>query len=208
MLIKAAAHYNLSFTAASLRPELVRILAEYYLQAGDWELAKQRVLATNSLQCRSAASAIRLERELRQRLKTLTRDQLIFLTHATAEDRTAIAWLAAVKHIQFAFEFAVEVLREKLAAHDATLRHSDYESYVEGKRVFHPEISRLTITSKNKIKQVLLRMLLEAGLLVKGADLGSIQRPPLSPAVVRVVSADSPHWLAGFLVPESEIPTR
>lgn len=37
-------------------------------------------------------------------IKTLTRDQLIFFTHATADDRTAIAWLAAVKHIQFAFD--------------------------------------------------------------------------------------------------------
>ena len=31
--------YNFSFTAASLRPELARIVAEHYLAAGDWEIA-------------------------------------------------------------------------------------------------------------------------------------------------------------------------
>ena len=200
--------YNLSFTAASLRPELARIVAEYYLESGNWELARDRTLSMNALQCRSASSAIRLERELRQRLETLTHDQVAFLARATSEDRTAIAWLSACKHIRFAFEFAAEVLRDKLVVHDPILRHSDYEAYVETKGLSHPEFVRLTTSSKNKIRQVLLRMLTEAGLLVKGRSLGTIQRPTLSPAVLQVISTDSPSWLAGFLVPDTEIPSR
>jgi hypothetical protein len=151
---------------------------------------------------------VRLERELRQRLETLTKNQIILLAHATAEDRSAIAWLAACKHIRFAFEFAAEVLRDKLAAHDPILRHSDYEAYVENKGLAHPEFARLTISSKSKIRQVLFRMLSEAGLLVSGAAFGTIQRPALSPAVVRAVTSDNPSWLAGFLVPDIEIPNR
>jgi len=200
--------YKLGFTAASLRPELARILADHYLELGDWNLAKDRALSANALQCRSTGSAIRLERELRQRLETLTINQITLLAQATAEDRAAIAWLAACKHIRFAFEFAAEVLRDKLTSHDPVLRHSDYESYAENKALDHPELVQLTTSSKNKIRQVLLRMLTEAGLLVKGASLGTIQRPTLSPAVMRVVVADSPSWLAGFLVPDTEIPIR
>lgn len=200
--------YKLSFTAASLRPELARILADHYLELGDWNLAKDRALSANALQCRSTGSAIRLERELRQRLETLTIDQITLLAQATAEDRAAIAWLSTCKHIRFAFEFAAEVLRDKLTAHDPVLRHSDYESYTENKALDHPELDHLTTSSKNKIRQVLLRMLIEAGLLVKGASLGTIQRPTLSPAVMRVILADSPSWLAGFLVPDTEIPIR
>jgi len=199
--------YSLSLTAASLRPELARIVAECFLAVGDWALVKERILSANALQCRSASSAIRLERELRQRLETLTRDQLVLLAQATAEDRAAIAWLAVCKHIPFAFEFAAEVLRDKLAAHDAVLRPSDYESYVESKCLPHPELARLKASSRNKIRQVLLKMVTEAGLLVSGSAL-SIQRPALSPAVIRVITADNPHWLAGFLVPDPEIPRR
>lgn len=199
--------YHLSFTAVSLRPELARIVAETFLTVGNWALVKERILSTNALQCRSTSSAARLERELRQRLETLTRDQLVLLAQATAEDRAAIAWLAACKHIRFAFEFAAEVLRDKLAAHDVVLRPSDYESYVENKCLPHPELGRLKPTSKNKIRQVLLNMLVEAGLLVKGNAL-NIHRPPLSPAVVRVITADSQNWLAAFLVPDLEISHR
>lgn len=199
----ASSSYNLSFTAASLRPELARIVAESYLTAGDWDLAKERIISSNALQCRSASSAIRLERELRQRLWTLTHDQLVLIAHATAEDRAAIAWLAACKHIPFAFEFASEVLRDKLAAHDPVLRLSDYETYVENKSLSHQGLGELTVSSKSKVRQVLLRMLFEVGIVTQGASLGVIQRPPLSPEVVRVVTADSSRWLAGFLVPEN-----
>jgi hypothetical protein len=172
-----------------------------------WGEHAERILSTNALQCRNVSSSVRLESEMRQRLETLTHDQMVLLTQATVEDRTAIAWLATCKRIRFAFEFAAEVLRDKLASHDAVLRPSDYESYVENKCLPHPELARLKPTSKNKIRQVLLKMLAEAGLLAKGTAL-SIQRPALSPAVVRVIAADSPHWLAAFLVPDSEISHR
>jgi hypothetical protein len=76
MLTHSTLNYHLSFTAASLRPELARIVAEYYLELGNWDLSKERILSSNALQCRSASSAIRLERELRQRLETLTVDQI------------------------------------------------------------------------------------------------------------------------------------
>ena len=187
---------------------MARIVAEHYLAVGDWELAKQRILSSNALQCRSASSAVRLEREFRQRLGALTQDQLILAAGATAEDRSAMAWLAVCKSTRFAFEFASDILREKLTSHDAVLRHSDYEGYVESKRLSHPELARLTTSSKNKVRQVLLRMLAEAGLLATGTALGTIQRPALSPTVVRAITCDSPDWLAGFLVPDAEIPNR
>lgn len=197
--------YNLSFTAASLRPELARIVAESYLEQGDWDLTKNRILTTNALQSRSASSAVRVERELRQRLETLTHDQIVLLAQATAEDRAAMAWLAAFKHNAFVFDFAAELLRDKLAAHDPILRHSDYETFIDNRSASHPELARLTNSSKSKIRQVLLRMLAEAGLLGRGTGLGTIQRPVLSPAVLSVVISESPRLLAGFLVPDTEI---
>jgi len=200
--------YNLGFTAASLRPELARIVAERYLEYGDWALAKDRILASNALQCRSTASAVRLERELRQRLETLSLDQITLLATATAEDRTAIAWLAACRRIRFAFEFAAEVLRDKIASQDPILRPSDYESYVETKGLIHPELDRLTPSSKIRIRQALLLMLSEAGLLSSESSSVTICRPAISSTVVRAITSDNPHWLAGFLVPDNEIPSR
>jgi hypothetical protein len=197
--------YNLGFTAASLRTELARIVAEEYLRLRDWEEVKKIVLGSNALQCRTQSSAKRLEMEIRHRLDILTPDQLELLANATAEDRAAIAWLGVLKTVQFAFDFAAEVLREKLAVQDPVLRHSDYEVFMDAQSVSHPELTKLTNSSRDKIRQVLLLMLVEAGLLVKGLGLGTIVRPVLSPNVLQAIVADSPQWLAGFLVPDYEI---
>ena len=88
---------SFSFTAASLRPEILRVIAEAYLQSGSWESAKSQVLASNALQARSPSSAQRMERELRQRLMRLTPAEIRLAASGMAEERTAIAWLAALK---------------------------------------------------------------------------------------------------------------
>jgi hypothetical protein len=197
--------YNLSFTGASLRPELARVVAETYVALGDWDLVKDRVLSTNALQSRSRGGAERLEREMRRRLRNLTMEQITMLADATADDRAALTWLAFVKHVAFAFEFAAEVLRDKLALHDPILRHSDYETYVEMKTVYHAELTELSSTSRYKTRQVLVHILAEAGLLRAGDGLGLIERPVLSPSVRSAIVIDDPRWLAGFLVPDAEI---
>lgn len=205
MSLNASGQYNLGFTAASLRPELARIIAEAYLDARDWELARRRVLESNALQAKSPSSGRRMESELRQRLVKLTEEELVILAKSTAEDRAAIAWLAVCKHAPFAFGFATEVLREKLEARDLVLRLSDYETYLEMKSAIHPELGALSNLSKNKIRQVLLRMLSEVGILKKSSGLGSIERPVLSLQVRQAIRSDNPSWLAGFLVPYEEI---
>jgi hypothetical protein len=197
--------YNFSFMAASLRPELALIVAEYYLEARDWDLVKERILSSNALQARTASSAIRMERELRIRLAMLTEDQLTLLATGTAEDRIAMAWLAAIKHISFAFQFASELLREKLAAQDPILRPSDYESFIDDKSLSHPELDKLTEASKYKIRQILMRMLTEAEILSEGTALGTIRRPVLSPLSLQAINSDNSAWLSAFLVPDTEI---
>ena len=201
----SAPTYSLGFTASSLRPELTRIIAEHFLEAGDWNATKARVLSGNALQARSAQSAIRMERELRQRIQCLTAEQLTLLAQSTSEDRAAMAWLAMLKYNTFVFEFASELLRDKLAAHDPVLRRSDVETFIETKAVAHPELTALKPSSGQKLRRVLLRMLFEAGLLIPGEALGIIHVPVLSPKTLRAVRDDNSRWLAGFLVTDAEI---
>ena len=182
-------------------------MAEHYLTTRDWQVTRAWVLSTNALQCRSASCAVRLETELRKRLQSLTAEQIKVMAQSTEDDRIAIAWLAAMKHSAILFDFSFEVLREKLALRDQVLRPSDYEAFVHHQSALHPSLTEVSASSKYKIRQVLMKMLSEVGILQDGPGMGTIQRPVLSPGLVRVISADNPRWLAGFLVPDNEIST-
>lgn len=199
--------YSMSFTAASLRPELARIIAEIYLSCGKWEETRRQVLAENALQARSPASGVRMEREIRQRLETLTPAQIEVLAKAPADGRSAIAWLSVLKRERFIFEFASGILREKLDALDPVLRPSDYERFLVQVGPGHPELERLTPATKAKIRQVTIRMLREVGILDDDAKDLTVHRPLIPPDVLAAVLQDNPKWLAGFLVPDREIAT-
>jgi hypothetical protein len=197
--------YILSFTAASLRVDLARIMAESFIKLGSWEQTKQFVLATNALQTRSTTTAIRMERELRQRLQTLTQAQIELVAYATLDHRTAMTWLSMLKHSQFVFDFASDLLRSKLETLDPILHPSDYEGFWQSQAVLHPELDKMTPASKAKIRQVLMLMLHEVGLLQTQQKNLTIQALVLPPQVISAIMTDNPRWLAGFLLSDQTI---
>jgi hypothetical protein len=197
--------YNLSFSAASLRVDMARILAETYLDTGDWSVARQKILLQNALQARMQSSNVRMEREIRQRVQLLTVPQIEILAKAPSDSRVAIAWLSMLKSSAFVFEFAAEVLRAKLQTMDTMLRPSDYEAFHTAKSAGHPELASLTPASQAKVKQVLLTMLREVGILAASGLDNRISRPVIPHDVLAAILADDRRWLAGFLVPDAEI---
>ena len=197
--------YHFGFTAASLRPELSLLLVEEFFKSGSWERTREQVLARNTLQCRSKASTLRLERELRQRLETLTEGQLALLRSGTLETRITLSWLATIKRYSFLRDVAVEVVRSKIEQRDAVLRPADYELFLEEKSASHPEIDSLSPSTRGKVRRVVLRMLREVGILSRGPEFGTLRPPLIPPEVEAVVRADDPRNLAAFLVPDNLI---
>jgi len=199
-----ASRYCLSFTAASLRPELASVVAQVHLEQGDWRKTKAAVLERNALQARSASTAKRLESELRQRLQQLNPSQLELLAQGSSDERNAMAWLAVLKRIAIALDLTREVLARKLSSLDPVLRRSDMAGFYEACERAHPEVAALSPSSQQKIRSTLLHMLRDAGLLAgkagKGGTLGTVQRPLLSPKAHGLVEQEDPALLGGFLL--------
>lgn len=197
--------YSFGFLGVSLRPDLARVIAEVFLEEGSWEATRARVLATNALQCRSHLTLRRMEQELRLRLSTLTPRQIQLLVTAAGPDRVAMAWLATLKQSSFLFDFAVEVLREKLIGTDRVFRFSDYETFLDTHTLTHPELGELRESTRVKLRQILMHMLTEAALLHGRGKTVLVQRPSMGSAVLSAILADDGRWLAGFLYSDDEV---
>lgn len=198
----AAGRYKLSFTSASLSiGESIKI-AEVYLRCEDWEQTKVIVANENVLQSRTTSRTVRLYRELAQRLKMLSVIQLELLVEGTIQEQKQMLWYAVCKRYRFIQDFAIEVLHEKFLGLDLELTELDYDAFFNRKADWHEELDAVTETTRAKLKQVLFRMLREAGLTT---DDNLILQAMLSQRVIEALNPDSPMSYQIFPIQSSMI---
>lgn len=157
--------YALSFTSGALLEREAVIVAPLYLELGDWPGVRDRLDTENLLQSRTASSRSRLAREVVQRLAVLSLAELGLLADASPSERCHLMWVAACRRYVLIGEFAEEVVRERFLLLTPTLGHGDFDSFVLGKTLWHPELGEVKDSTLRKLRATLFRMLSEAGLL-------------------------------------------
>ncbi len=158
--------YALSFTSGALLTREAVIAAPLFLEVRDWNAVRNRLRAENLLQARTASSGFRLAREVAQRLAVLTDAELHLLQDASPSERGHLMWIAACRRYAFIGDFAEEVVRERFLLLTPTLGYDDFDSFVRGKALWHPELAEVKDSTLQKLRSTVFRMLTEAGLLV------------------------------------------
>jgi len=187
--------YKLSFIGADLAINGSIKIAEAYLQLKDWSEVKDKVFAENLLQARTQSSAQRFFRELAPRLRQLTDEQLELLVEGNYQEQKQLLWFAICKRYAYIREFAIEVLHEKYLSLDYELTEFDYAAFFNRKADWHAELDQAQVTTQKKMKQIIFRMLREAGLL--SAE-GMIIPTVLSRRVIEALASDSTTSLQIF----------
>jgi len=157
--------YRLSFTAGGLLIREAGVAAPLYQQLGDWSSVRAAIQSDNLLQARTVSSGHRLAREVVQRLAELTDTEIELLVDGTSVERGHLMWAAACRRYGLLGEFAEEVLRERFLVLAPTLDHSDFDSFMRTKAMWHEELGALKDTTYRKLRANVFLMLHEAGLL-------------------------------------------
>ena len=160
--------YALSFTSGALLTREAVIAAPLFLEVRDWGLVRYQLRSENSLQARTASSGSRLAREVAQRLAVLTVPELELLRDASSGERGHLMWVAACRRYALIGDFAEEVVRERFLLLTPTLGYADFDSFVRGKALWHPELAEVKDSTLQKLRSTVFRMLTEAGLLASG----------------------------------------
>ncbi len=176
--------YRLSFTTGGLYYRESIKLAELYLALRDWSEVRQKVLAENLLQLNTHSSQVRTYREVSSRLQQLSDIELELFMDCSEQDKRYLLWLAICRYYVFIEQFAVEVLREKFLSMDMNLPHHDYDVFFNRKSEWHDELDALSQSTRNKLRQILFRILVEVGLLSKN---NSIIPAIITPRVAREI---------------------
>ncbi|MGP5244760.1 DUF1819 family protein [Corynebacterium variabile] len=178
----------MAFTSGALLSRETGIAAPLYLESRDWGDVRSKLSEDNLLQARTVTSAERLARETVQRLVVFTDLELELLVGASPSERSPLLWVAACRRYSFIGEFAEEVVRERYLLLRPSLGYTEFDSFVSGKALWHPELAELKDSTVKKLRATVFRMLTEAGLLVGG----QIQQAILSERVREALDARQP----------------
>lgn len=193
---------SMSFTTGSLFHKESITLATLYLPLGNWKAVREKVIAENLLQARTMNTLKRVSREVISRLKTLSANELELLVETNPQEQGYLLWLAVCRRYQFIADFAVEVLRERYITLKTDLGLEDFDSFFNRKSEWHAELDEIRPATRNKLRQVLFKMLREADLLTKE---NMINAAMLSPDLLAAISRDNRMDIMYFPVFESDL---
>lgn len=195
--------YILSFTAASLRlNEMVKVaLAAQEDDITDLSIVKESGVVFGSVKNRTTDREFR---EIRKRLEKLTSDQKDILIHGDLNSQKQIAFLAVCKHYAFIRDFTIEVIRDKVLVFDYQLHESDYNSFINSKISLHPELEMFSESTRKKAKQVMYRILEQAGIINNAVE-KTLQPQILQQEVINALLKEDPLWLKIFMMSDRDI---
>ncbi len=194
--------YQLSFTTGGRFLQEAPTVAECYLRFGDWSATRAQVLHDNLLQVRTAAAATRISKEITARLQQLNEVELDTLLESSLREQAYLLWVAACRRYTFIRDFAIEVLREQYLLLRRQMSFTDYDSFYNGKALWHAELDDITHSTQLKLRQNLFRMLREAGLVSEQHEIHPAQ---LSPHLAQLLAKQGRQELLVFPATENDI---
>lgn len=159
--------YKLSFTVGGLFLQGAPVAAQLYSDLRDWVEVRAALDADNLLQARAKLSAIRVNRELVQRLQELTDGEIELLAEATGDERAQLMWAATCRRYQFIAEFAEEVLRERFLLLASDVQPDHFDAFVRGKTLWHEELAELKDSTLQKLRSTVFLLMREGALISK-----------------------------------------
>ena len=192
--------YRFSFTAASLMVSEMVELSCKLVESG----ATVASLTADDHKRERAVTSKREFAEIQLRLATLTRNELEFLTEARYEERKLLSMIAFGRTYRFFRDFMEEVLLEKVSLYDLHLTDRDYLTFVNRKQIDHEELEQLADSTKKKIKQVVFKVLEQAG-IIDSIKTRNIQIPHIGRAFEKLICQTTPKDLKLLLYTEQRI---
>lgn len=154
--------YNGSLTAEQFLFYEIRIAARYYMDGKTAEEAIGIIKKDNLFQYPTEREVSRLARACYKRLDALGNEQLVHeLAFAPNEIAKQINLYAIMKYNRLVWEFMIQVIGEKYSSQDFSFSRKDLNSFFFRLQAQNDSIAAWSDNTINKIKSVLIRMLVE-----------------------------------------------
>ena len=163
--MKDKERYIFSFTSGTLMPAEMLLLASEFIRVKKWDEVQRKCAKGALLTFRTQVTCRKYGALLISRLKEFSLVELDYFVKADPDEAKMLCWVAICRRYIFIRDFMAEVVRERYLCGMKEITYSDYASFFNDKAQFHPEMESLSDQTQGKIRQMVFKMMTEAGII-------------------------------------------
>jgi hypothetical protein len=167
-----------------------RVLASFLAQGEDPNELRARNVAENLIMYKKESSLKRVSAPIFRRLATMSPEALKIFVSADLESSRILLLIAIAKTDRLMRDFLLTTYADKITMKASKIEKADIERYFESVYAEEPLLRDKSDVTKMKLKQQLMKNMVEAGLVKKQADGFAITRPNITTRLANQLTAD------------------
>lgn len=171
--------YSAKLTAEPFLYNETKIIAQYLLDGISPEELKRKNIEENLIKYKSTKSIVRVNSPIFRRLSVMDREMLDEFAHTDIETSKYILLYTIMKTDRLVRDFVVEVYKDKLLMRKDYIEKFDIDNWYEEKCILSKTLRERTESTATKLKQVIMKILQDSGLVIKEKNRFKIVRPLL-----------------------------
>ena len=171
--------YSAKLTAEPFLYNETKIIAQYLLDGISPEELKRKNIVENLIKYKSIKSIVRVNSPIFRRLNVMDREMLDEFVHTDIETSKYILLYTIMKTDRLVRDFVVEVYKDKLLMRKDYIEKFDIDNWYEEKCILSKTLRERTESTATKLKQVIMKILQDSGLVIKEKNRFKIVRPLL-----------------------------
>ena len=171
--------YSARLTGEPFLYNETKILGEYLLEGEDEEELKKRNIEENLIKHKKIGSIERVNLPIFRRIDVMDEDMLFEFVHSDIETSKYILLYAIMKTDRLVKDFIMEVYKDKLLMRKEYIEKFDIDNWYEEKSILSKTLRERSESTIAKLKQVLMKILQDSGLVIKEKNRFKIVRPLL-----------------------------
>jgi hypothetical protein len=179
--------YSAKLTGEPFLYNETKIIAEYLLDGEDEETLKKRNVEENLIKYKSLKSVTRVNSPIFRRINVMDKEMLEDFVHSDIENSKYILLYAIMKTDKLVRDFMLEVYKDKLLMRKEYIEKFDIDNWYEEKCILSNTLKERTESTSNKLKQVIMKIALDSGLVEKDKKRFKIIKPLLKEKYIRML---------------------
>ncbi len=179
--------YSAKLTAEPFLYNETKTLATYLLKGESEEILKRRNIEENLIKYKSAKSIARVNSPMFRRLNVMDKNMMEEFVNSSVDNSKYILLYTIMKTDRLVREFVLDVYKYKLIMRKEYIEKFDIDNWYEEKCSLSTTLKEKSEQTSAKLKQVIMKIMQDSGLVIKEKNRFKIIRPLLKETYINML---------------------